>query len=129
MTEYTKELGQAMFGQPSKQYACPEWVEAYLGYIRSEMDRVMWNIHQKEYISPFGNTGESFKNKVFKVQAYSWDEEKEQKYNFKWKDVEISWYKYCGRGMSINQKLTHTQGEKMLNECLASIRAMDKQQY
>ena len=126
MPNYVPELGQAMFGQPTKQYDCPEWVEAYLILISQELDRVMWNVSQEEYNSPFSNTGNKFKNKTFEVEAYSWNDEIPQPYNFKWKDVEISWYKYMGRGMSINQKLTHKKGEQMLNKCLESIRAMDK---
>lgn len=125
MRKYKPELGQAVFGQPYKQYDCPEWLESFLWSIDSELQRVMWNIKQEECDSPFGNTGAKFKNDVFEVNAYDWNEENEQKYNFKWKDLEISWYKYCGRGMSVNQKIGLSKGERMLNECLESLRKME----
>lgn len=128
MKKYIPELGQAMFGQPSQCYECPEWLESFLWSIDRELSRVMWNIEQEEYDSPFGNTGNKFKNDVFEVNAYDWDDNSEQKYNFKWKDLEISWYKYCGRGMSVNQKISLSKGEKMLNECLESLREMEREQ-
>jgi hypothetical protein len=127
MEQYQPELGQALFGQPSKEYECPRWMIAYLDAISHELDRVMWNIHQKTYESPFSNTGQRFKNDVFEVQAYSWDEDEEQSYNFKWREVEISWYKHSHRGTSINMHVAPFRGIQMLNECLASIQAMDKQ--
>ena len=125
MKNYTPELGQMIYGQPSQSYNCPEWLESYLWSIDRELSRVMWNIKQENYESPFANTGNEFKNDVFEVNAYDWNETNEQKYNFKWRDVEISWYKYCGRGMSVNKKITHKQGENLLNECLRSLRDME----
>ena len=126
MNNYKPELGQAVFGQPFKQFECPDWVEAFLRAIESELGRVQWNLNQEEYSSPFGNTGNKYKNHVFEVEAYDWDEEREQPYNFKWRDLEIGWYKYCGRGMSMNRELTPDEGVVMLNECLSSVRAEDR---
>lgn len=126
--QYEPELGQMAFGQPWKQYECPEWIIAFLDRIRRELDRVMWNNNQEAYASPFDNSGNSFKNDVFEVSAYSWGDE-EQPYNFKWKDVEISWYKHSWRGTTINQDLEPQRGIEMLNECLASIETMEKRLY
>lgn len=122
---YQPELGQMMFGQPSQELECPEWLEAYLWMIDTELSRVMWNVHQEEWDSPFSNTGNSYKNDTFEVEAYSWDDETPQPFNFKWKDIQISWYKHCGRGMSVNKKVTHKEGERLLNACLKSIRKQD----
>jgi len=115
---YTPELGQAIFGQPYKEYAVPDIWEAALAFLSHELDRVMWNIHQKQYVGPFGNSGDAFRCGVFEVEAYSWDDEYDQPWNFKWRDVEISWYKYLGRGMSANQELTPERAADMLTECL-----------
>ena len=109
-----------------KQYDCPEYVEALLNQIRYELDRIMWNKYQKEYSSPFSNTGNKFKNKTFRVEAYSWGEDTKQKYNFKWKNIEIRWYKYNGNGMSINCKITPYKAVTMMNDCLRSLRKMEK---
>ena len=125
MSKYEPELGQAVFGQPPQEYDCPEWIEALLWYIDKELDRVMWNVNQEEYASPFANTGNSYKNDTFEVHAYSWDDE-EQPYNFKYEDIEISWYKYLGRGMSINKITSEGRMIRMLEDCLESIRKEDK---
>lgn len=104
---------------------CPEWIIAMLSYIEDELDRVMWNIHQTEYSSPFNNTGNAYKNKVFEVQAYSWSDEN-QEFNFKYKDIKIRWYKYLGRATQINRNLYAEEGITLLDECLASIRNYEK---
>jgi hypothetical protein len=126
MKNYEPELGQAAFGQPTQQFECPEYIEALLKHLADELGRVVWNNTQKEYPSPFENTGNKFKSRTFKVEAYSWDEDAHQQYNFKWKDVEISWYKYLGRGMSINKELTPGEAVEMFDDCLASIRKMEE---
>lgn len=121
MTEsaYQPELGQMCFGQPWKEHQTSELVRAALSRIGDELDRVMWNIHQEEYSGPFGNTGESFVCDTFAVHAYSWSDD-QQPFNFKWRDVEISWYKYMGRGMSSNKPLTPDLISEMLDDCLAA---------
>lgn len=118
--KYEPELGQAIFGQPYKEHPVPEIWDAALEAVRNTLDIVMWNIHQKKYASPFGNTGNSFKCDVFEARAYDWSEE-EQSFNFKWRDVEISWYKYHGRGMSANKKLSADLAAEMLEECNAAL--------
>ena len=128
MANYEPGLGQAIFGQPWKQYECPEWLIAILDYIEAELIRVYCNINQKEINNPFRNTGGKFKNNVMEVEAYSWDDEKEQKYNFKWREIEISWYKWSGRGTSINKEVTPEEGIEMLNDCLKELRKWEKEE-
>jgi hypothetical protein len=103
------------------------YVLAALNMIREELDRVMWNIHQIEYSSPFGNSAERFKCDTFEVEAYSWDDSYEQPYNFKWRDIKISWYKYLGRGMEIPNKLTPNLAAQMLRECLEALDKYEKE--
>lgn len=126
--QYEPELGQVIFGQPFKQFSVPEYVDAMLEHIRKEVNRVEWNNRQKEF-DPFGNTGQEYKNEAFEVQAYSWDESKEQPYNFKWKDFEVSWYKYLGRGMSMNRETTPDEMSQMLTDCLEATRALEKELF
>lgn len=121
MTDYTPELGQMVFGQPHKQYEVSEIVQAALRAISVELDRVMWNLHQEHYASPFDNTGNVFVCPVFEAHAYSWGDD-EQPYNFKWGDVLIGWYKWSGRGTSSNVEITPDMAAKMLDECLAAVR-------
>jgi hypothetical protein len=117
---FEPELGQMAFGQPYKEHEVSNLVDAALCRIRDELRRVMWNIHQREYENPFGNSGNSFKCDTFEVQAYSWGDD-EQPFNFKWRGVEISWYKYLGRGMSANQKISADLAAEMLDDCLAAV--------
>ena len=99
-------------------YEVPQIWDAALSFLDSELRRVLWNITQKEVQSPFANTGQKFKCEAFEVEAYSWDEEYNQPFNFKWRDVEISWYKYLGRGMSANKELTADLAAEMLEESI-----------
>jgi hypothetical protein len=104
----------------------PNYVQAAFRQIDEELSRVMWNINQKEFDSPFNNTGNKFKNDVFEVEAYSWDDEYNQEYNFKWKDYKVRWYKHCLRDPQANREMTPYECAKMLDECLESIYKMDR---
>jgi len=124
---YTPELGQLVFGQPHKEFDVSNLVEAALSYLGYRLETVYWNVNQKDMDNPFQNSGGDFKNDTFHVQAYSWGDDV-QPYNFKWQDVEISWYKYLGRGMSANMEITPQKTDEMLKSCLASIEAMDSEE-
>jgi hypothetical protein len=122
---YVPELGQMVFGQPSKQYQVPDLMEAVLGLLQYRLRTVQWNIHQEELPDPFSNSGGQFLSETFCVEAYDWDEDREQPWNFKWKDLEISWYKYMGRGMSANMEITPRLCDECLKDCLAALEQMD----
>ena len=120
------ELGNLMFNtNKNQQYECPRWIVALLKELDNQLDRVMWNNTQEEYQSPFENTANTFKNDVFEVQAYSWDDEVHQPYNFKCGDIEISWYKYLERDTTINNEYEPQVIIDMFNKCLQSILDMD----
>ena len=103
----------------------PNYVQAAFRQIDEELSRVMWNINQEEFDSPFDNTGNEFKNDVFEVEAYSWDEEYDQKYNFKWRDYKVRWYKHSRRDPEANRFISPEECAQMLDECLESIIKMD----
>ena len=126
MTEYEPELGQMVFGQPWKPHAVPEIWDAALEFLDQELMRVLNNIQDRRP-SPFRNTGESYECDAFHVQAYSWNEDEEQPWNFKWRDVEISWYKYLGRGMSANQELSPDRAQEMLVDCIQCLRKIEEE--
>ena len=127
MKKYTPELGQAAFGQPFKEYEVSELFYAALRSISNEWDRVMWNIHQKCLDNPFSNSGQKWKCDTFEVESYSWDFDKEQEYNFKWNDIKVSWYKYLGRGMSVNVDISLKQIDELLKDCLDALRKLEKE--
>lgn len=109
------ELGNLAFNtNENQQYNCPRYITALLRDIQRQLDRIMWNIYQKDYDNPFENTANSFKLGNFEIQAYNWNDDESQEYNFIYRvdkskanmpDLKISWYKYIGRDMTINQEI------------------------
>ena len=109
------ELGNLMFNTNANQkYECPNYIVALLREIQRQLDRIMWNINQKEYDNPFENSANSFELGNFKIEAYNWNDDISQPYNFIYKvdksksnldDIKISWYKYLGRDTTINQQI------------------------
>ena len=116
------ELGNIMFNTNKNQILnCPRWVVALLEDINNKLKVVAWNTDHKEFYSPFENTGNRWSNDVFEVQAYSWDDEIAQPYNFKCGEIEISWYKYLGRDTTINGEYTEKELINMYNKCIESL--------
>jgi hypothetical protein len=124
-SEYTPELGQAIFGQPTQQFKCPEILDAALMSIRQELLWVLWNCRHHE-IDPFTNSAESFRCAEFGVWAYDWGSE-QQPYNFKHtkSGLEVSWYKYFGRGMSANMSVSPDLAASILDDCLKALRDIE----
>ena len=125
--QYQPEIGQMLFGQPTKSFAVPDIMDAALEHLDHELGRVMWNLRQREFESPFRNNGASFRCSAFTVVAYSWSDDP-QPYNFKHPQtgVEISWYKYLGRGMSSNVEITPDLAARVLDDCLKACKAIEK---
>ena len=100
--------------------------QAILDYIRKEMDRLYWNKYQEEMNSPFDNTGAAYSNDTFSVMAYYWgdDDDLIQQPNFKYKDIEIRWYKHSNRGMSVTTQhpISYEDLVIMVNDCVESLR-------
>lgn len=94
--------------------------------IHDELMRVMWNINQQEYDSPFINTSNKFVSSVFEVHAYSWVDEN-QEFNFKWRDFRASWYKHFRRGLGVNRQIKPDEIEIMLNECVQYLDILDEE--
>lgn len=128
------ELGQLLnSNSPIEEYEVSELAEAALRHLAAEIERVEWNNTQKHYEAPIGNNGGMYKTNRFVMQAYCWcDGERHPDGcppNFVWDSISIRWYKYLGRGMSANKELTPAAVSKMLEDCLASVRAKEKPLY
>jgi len=95
-------------------------LQAALDKIKSEMDRIYWNYHQKELASPFENTGISYSNSIFTVRAYNWDSN--IKPNFEYKDLKVWWYKHSNRGTyaECGHHITIDEVNKMIVDCVES---------
>lgn len=125
------EMGQVAFwGDRVKRYDCPEYITALLKGLDDRLCAAMWNINQEEYDSPFDNSGnvEGYKNETFEVHAFSWDEDYAQPFNFKCGNFEVSWYKYLGRGMTMNREITPDEMVAVFDRCMESMYDIDKKE-
>lgn len=106
-----------------------DWlIRSVLNEIERQMMRLYFNKYQKEMeYSPFRNTGTDYFNNTFEVRAYSWDDDEDIRPNFKYKGLEIFWYKHCDRGLQWyynGQKNVLPESwflEDMLQDCLESL--------
>jgi hypothetical protein len=106
------------------EHDVPDIMHAALTMISDELGRIMRNHTQEDYPSPFSNSGAEFRNDTFHAQAYSWGDD-DQPYNFAWKDLRISWYKWMGRGMSSNIAITPDMAAACLDDCLKSLQILE----
>ena len=117
------ELGQILFhSKKVLSYDCPDVVRIVLFEIEEIM--LEYNIVNNEE-NPFRNTGnvDGFNNGTFEVHSFYWGDEPKFAYNFKFRDIEISWYKYLGRGMTINRKITLDELELLYSRCVNSLKS------
>lgn len=116
--DFNPELGQALFGQPTQSLECPADLEEVIQSIGIMLDVVA-------DLRPCSNNGDRYDGTTFSMHAYSWDDEEEQEFNFKWRDFKASWYKYIGRSMTVNRLLKREEVVEMLKECTAEIFTME----
>ena len=101
-------------------------ITAALEEIKNEMERVYWNKHQKEMVSPFLNTGEYYDDGVFVVRSYDWIGDNDLP-NFHYGKLKCWWYKHYRRGLSweydgkYNMLPPSEFLEKMIEHCVRSI--------
>lgn len=69
MPEYTPELGQAAFGNPTGEYDCPEYVDAFVAALINEIHRVFWNREQRKW-----DEYEDPKIPGIEFRPYSWSD-------------------------------------------------------
>ncbi len=119
------ELGQMVFGQPTQQYEADNLMDAVINLLSCEIERVLGNVTQERDIgNPFSNSGSRFDTEGLSVHAYSWGDD-DQPWNLKCGDVEVSWYKYAGRGMSVNKPMTPQETKAFLDTALSIIHACE----
>lgn len=116
MNDYTPELGQLCFGQPYHTHIMTNDVECALRLLGNLIVDLGYRVD-----SPANNSGMQFKNDVFEMNAYSWDEDTPQPYCFKYDDFEASWYKYLGRGSTMNRDITLIELLDIFKACANSL--------
>jgi hypothetical protein len=124
MKKYIPEIGQACFGCPTSEFSCPEFIEAGLKHLSDEIEIVELNIRQKEFVSPTKISGTVYNTYAFQMRAYYWgeDEKIQSTPNFSCDGLEIRWYKYLGRGMSMNKEIDANNFFKIIDKCLKAVR-------
>lgn len=73
--------------------------------------------------TPFDNNQKKFSNSTFSVQSHVSGEF--IPYNFKWKDIEVSWYIELGRLTTVNREVTNEEVNKLTYECLNSLKGIE----
>ena len=131
------ELGQAVFGAPMAEFEPPEIAEAAMRSVLEELERVHGNREQTRDIRFGGNEGNEYELGEIRYKAYDWgdcdcDTVGEclgkcewSKPNFSYGGVEWRWYKYFGRGDSVNVNWSPSQWSDWLIKTLAYIRSFD----
>ena len=115
------ELGNLIFnGNTIQKYICPKYIVALIRDLGQRIESIIGD-------NPCGNTGAIFKTETFVIEAFNWNEEIDQPYNFKYKDIEISWYKRLGRDTTINGDYSPTQIIEMYNKCIEAIDKYEKE--
>ena len=123
ITAKNLELGQMVFGNPVGKFECPEYVEAMVNQIFEEISRIYWNNNQKEW-----ERHEDPNLKGIEYRSYYWgeDEKEASKPNFSYGGVQLRWYKYFGRSMTLNVSKTPDEWVSWFNDCMEHIRKQDK---
>ena len=80
---------------------------------------------ESEDISPFhGGTDIYVDCPIFQVFPYpreGWESDKDSKWGFKWRDVEVYWYKRIGVETMVNRQVSNDEIEEMLEECVLAV--------
>lgn len=118
---YEPEVGQAIFGSPTGKYAVPDYAESLVFGVLREFDRVYWNIHQKAHEDTTADLG------GVSYRAYWWGDQDAPgaalpNLAIDGDDVEVRWYKYPGRGMSVNRSMTPSDWIKWHDVALTLLR-------
>lgn len=121
---YMPELGQAMFGNPTGWFEIPPFAEALILSFLDEIDRVFWNVNQKEWDR---HEDPKIKGLVFRPYYWGGNEEEEEKPNlvFDFSPQEIRWYKHPGRGMSCTNAYSNQEWIDWYDKGMSIIRGAD----
>lgn len=83
-----------------------------------------WDVVHENKDNPFRNTGGAnrWNFGAFVVRGYDWSDEGTP-YNFRWRDVKVSWYKSAGRSMRISREMGEQEIQEMLRESTQALSA------
>lgn len=127
---YTPELGQWAFGAPTGDYAVSNLGSAAIAHLLSEMERVFWNRTGREI--SYRDEGDAGVWNTFgsgiEWHAYWWGEDdapEAHRPNLLFSGVAIRWYKWPGRGESVDRAMLPAEWEAWLDRALQAARTAD----
>jgi hypothetical protein len=117
--QFTPEIGQYAFsGSPWGEWSMSRRVYRFMRDLGEKLADSFGR-------APTGNTGEHFENEVFSMRAYCWcDGDRHPDGcppNFKCGDFEVRWYKYLGRGSSMNRNIGAEELAEIERRCMESL--------
>lgn len=91
--------------------------------MESEVNQILWDSIFDERI-PYGRNGNDYKNDIFEIKSYRWDESQSNDYHFYHKPsgLKIYWYKYPLRSPMSNMEISHKQFLMVLRDCFNSFK-------
>ena len=118
------EIGQALFASNTLRLEAPYFIEDGLRVIALAVQA------KRGDLTPLSSNGggDDFECPTFTMRSYCWCDCERPGHedgcppNFEHRSgVEISWYKYCGRGMTINAVIDERQWIEIVKDCLSAI--------
>ena len=140
MEKFTPPLNQLLIGNPWQQFelesgtAIHQYVMQRLIQLTETLDNLgIGDTEPQGILGGRYGYGSNFKNQVFSMRKYYWGDCECEDHschdkncpantpNFKCGDLEINWYKYIGRGMSVNAVIDFKKAEEIFNRCEESL--------
>lgn len=127
MTAHVPELGQAIFGCPSAEFAVPDYANALMLHVLDEIDRVYWNNHQEHW-----ERHDDPKIPGLTFRPYWWGNEEAPEADLPnlvvdGFDLEIRWYKHAGRSTSCNRELTPAEWVEWFDCAMGTVRKAERE--
>lgn len=130
MSHYTPELGQFAFRNPTGEYEVSDIGEAAIASLLDEIRRVYWNHTGRRIDYQDESCAETWNGLGSGIEwhAYWWggdDTPEAERSNLTFGGVEIRWYKYPGRGESVDREMAPDDWASWLTATLKAARAVD----
>lgn len=130
---YTPELGQAAFGNPTGEYEVSDVGAAVIAALLDEVRRVYWNRAQAEIDFRDEAAAEMWNayGSGIEWHAYWWGDDdvpEAARPNLLFRNVAVRWYKWPGRGESVDREMDAGDWAEWLTAGLAAARSADERE-
>ena len=127
---FQPELGQAAFGAPWVEYDVSDIGSACIAALLDEIRRVFWNRAQRQVEFRSEDDAETWNayGSAIEWHAYWWgneDADEARRPNLIFDGVAVHWYKWPGRGDSVDREMLPDDWARWLTGALAAVRTAD----